>query len=251
MRGAIRKSIERGERAVAVAGGDGTVGCAVQELARSDVALAILPLGTRNNFANALRLPQDLPNALRVLRDGVERLVDLGRVDLGRVDGRYFTEAAGVGLFADLLATYGRAARRSPVRTLVSILKVSLNMRPARLHLTLDGRTLDERAVFCTIANTFRMAQGLPIAPGARLTDGVFDVVIFGDLHRREILTYYMALRRQAHESLPKVQRLTAREVRIQARPRLRVHCDDRIVGKTPATAVCESKALKVWVERA
>src|SRR5687768_2414378 len=54
---------------VAIAGGDGTIHSAVQVLARSGVALGILPQGTANNFATALRLPRDLPSAFRVLQE--------------------------------------------------------------------------------------------------------------------------------------------------------------------------------------
>src|SRR5690349_9625514 len=98
MRWRIRQLVASGAERVGVAGGDGTVSLAVQELAHGDTALGIIPQGTANNFATALRLPQDLPSALRVLNEG-----NILAVGLGKVAGRYFTESAGVGLFADAL----------------------------------------------------------------------------------------------------------------------------------------------------
>ncbi len=58
MRPQVRQLVREGVEKVAVAGGDGTVSLAVQELAYSNKALGILPQGTFNNFATALRLPQ-------------------------------------------------------------------------------------------------------------------------------------------------------------------------------------------------
>src|SRR5438093_8379702 len=54
MRARIRTLVEAGTERIAVAGGDGTVAHAVQELAHRDSILGILPLGTANNFATAL-----------------------------------------------------------------------------------------------------------------------------------------------------------------------------------------------------
>jgi diacylglycerol kinase family enzyme len=114
---------DAGVRTIAVAGGDGTVSHAVQLLAHSDSVLGIIPQGTHNNFATALRLPQDLPSALRVLGDG-----QVQEVDLGKVGDRYFTESAGVGMFADSLALYGTGTNKNFAMGLYSTLRVLLSL---------------------------------------------------------------------------------------------------------------------------
>jgi YegS/Rv2252/BmrU family lipid kinase len=235
---------DRAER-VAVAGGDGTVALAAQELAYSDTVLGILPQGTANNFATALRLPQDLPSALRVLANGTVRAVDLGKVG-----DRYFTESAGVGLFADALTVYGARANKNVARAFYAILRVFLSARARRLHLILDGERVIERAVLCEVANSFRMAYAVPVAPGAKLTDGELDVVVVGDLNGvREMWAYYKAFRAQMHATLPKVHTFRAREVRIETRHTMNVHCDDKVIGTTPVTITAQPRALKVLVD--
>ena len=245
MRACIRRLVAEGAPRIAVAGGDGTVALAVQELAYSHTVLGIIPQGTANNFATALRLPQDLPSALRVLLDGVVR-----EVDLGKVGSRYFTEAAGVGLFADSLALYGAGTNKNFARAVYTMARVALSLRARRLRLILDGEVHTERAVMCTVANTYRMAYAIPVAPGAKVTDGELDVVVVGDLKIRELIPYYRAFRAQMHASLPKVSTLRAKEVRIESRHRMNVHCDDKIVGTTPVTILAQPRALKVLVER-
>jgi diacylglycerol kinase (ATP) len=246
-RAILRRLVAEGAERVAVAGGDGTVAMAVQILACTDTALGILPQGTANNFATALRLPMDLPSALRILHEGIVRPVDLGQVGDDRL---YFTESAGVGLFADALTLYGAKANKNALRTLYAMLRLLMSLRARRIRLTVDGEVHTERAVMCEAANSFRMAHAVPIAPGAKLTDGELDVVIVGDLTRGELLPYYRAFRAQLHQTLPKVHIVRAKEVKIESRAPFNVHCDDKRVGLTPVTLRAAPRALKVLVER-
>jgi diacylglycerol kinase (ATP) len=241
----IERLKDEGVRTIAVCGGDGTVSHAVQQLAHSDTVLGIIPQGTHNNFATALRLPQDLPSALRVLGDG-----EVQKVDLGKVGDRYFTESAGVGMFADSLALYGIGTNKNFALGLYSTMRVLLSFRSQRVRLTIDGKTHIERAVMCEVANTYRMAQGISVAPGAKITDGELDVVIIGDLQRNEILSYYRAFRAQLHLNLPKVTTVRAKTVHIEARHRMNLHCDDTVIAMTPATIEVQPNALKVLVDR-
>ena len=245
MRLLIRDLVARGAERIAVAGGDGTVALAVQEVAHSATALGIIPQGTANNFATALRLPQDLPSALRVLKDGVVR-----EVDLGCIGDRYFTESAGVGLFADALTLYGAKANKNILRAFCIIARIFFSLRARRMHIIADGDTHVERAVMCEVANTYRMAYALPVAPGAKLTDGELDVVVVGDLKRNELIPYYRAFRAQMHMNLPKVQTFRAKNISIETRHRLNVHCDDKVIGTTPVNIVAQPRALKVLVDR-
>jgi diacylglycerol kinase (ATP) len=245
MRHMLKSLMDQGHRKIGVAGGDGTVHLAVQEVARTGVTLGIIPQGTANNFATALKLPMDLESALRVLSEGSVR-----EVDLGRIGSRYFTEAAGVGLFADALALYGSRSSKNPMRMFYALMRLFFSLKAHRIRLTADDKVIQERAMMCTVANTFRMGLADPMAPGARLSDGQLDIVVVGDLTRRELIAYYRAMKAQAHLKLPKVTSLKARKVTIESRRPMKVHSDDRIVGTTPVTITTESRALKVMVEK-
>jgi diacylglycerol kinase (ATP) len=246
LRRLLQERVVGKERKIAIAGGDGTIHTAVQELACRDVVLGILPQGTANNFATALRLPLDLPSAFRIIAEGEERAVSLGDAE-----GEYFTEAAGVGLFADALALYGGGRRtKSLLRSLVTTLRLWITNQAHRLALDVDGERYTEEAVMVTVANSFRLGFGLPIAPTARLTDEELDVVVLGALTRREMIPYFRAIRAQSHIEMPKVKLLKAREVCISSRRPLHVHVDDRAHKLTPITIRIAPRALRVMVER-
>jgi YegS/Rv2252/BmrU family lipid kinase len=240
---AVRNLQKDGIEVVAVAGGDGTVHLAAQLLAGSDTILAILPQGTRNNFAHALGLPLQIEHSLMVLKDG-----NVAYVDLGRAQDAYFTEAAGVGVFADILDAYGQS-NKNFWRGSYAIVKTFFGLRAKRLRLTLDDVVVSERAVMCTVANGYRMGAGASVAPGASVVDGLLDVVILGDLTRFELLRYYRAIRRNEHLQLPKTSQTQAKRIKIEAAIPLKLHVDDSVIGSTPAFIEIAPRILKVLVK--
>lgn len=229
---------------IAIAGGDGTVEHAVQELAGTETAMGIISQGTFNNFASTLRLHHNLPAALKTLKDGEVR-----SVDLGKIGDTYFTESAGIGFFADALAMYGRGSNKNFLRAAGALIRLGLSFGPRDVKVTIDGVTTNERVNICEVCNTYRIAQAVPIAPEADITDGLLDVVLVTDLHRREVPEYLRALRAQMHLGLPKVRVVRAKEVTIEARRRLNVHADDQVVGTTPQSITIMPGALKVIVD--
>ncbi|MCB0962523.1 MAG: hypothetical protein KDA98_04350 [Acidimicrobiales bacterium] len=84
---------------VVVAGGDGTVGCAAQAAAGTDVVLGVVPLGTFNHFAGDLGLSEDLGAAARALVGGEVRALDVGEVS-----GRVFVNNSVLGAYPDMVA---------------------------------------------------------------------------------------------------------------------------------------------------
>lgn len=245
MRQTVKRLVGEGAAKIGIAGGDGTVGIAIQELAHTNTALAIIAQGTFNNFASALRLPNAIPSALQVLKDG-----EVQEVSLGKIGDKYFKEAAGVGLFADALALYGAGSNKNFARGFYAMTRLGLAFKPHTFQITVDGQVHEERAVMCTVANSYRMAQALPIAPFAKVTDDVLDIVIIGNLKRKEILPYYKAIRAQMHLDLPKVTMLQGKEIQIKASRRLNVHSDDHIEGTTPVVITVDPRALKVLVDK-
>jgi len=240
----LQELVRNGAKRVAVAGGDGTIACAVQTLAGTDVALGIIAQGTANNFATCLRLPQDLPSAIRILKEG-----QILEVDLGRIGNTYFTESAGVGLFADALSMYD-GVHKSIFRTVWTYLRVMLSARAHRMRLIIDGEPYRERAVWCEVANTFRIGYAVPVAPEAKVTDGKLDVVVMGDLRPAGDPPVFSRHAEAAPPNSAEVTMIKASEVRIESRHPMNVHCDDAIVSKTPVTITVAPGALKVLVDR-
>src|SRR5438105_8302134 len=89
---AAARALRAGAEIVAAAGGDGTYGEVVNGIAGTGAKLAVLPLGTGNDFSRALGLGTDLAAAVRTLFSGRPK-----PIDLGRCGDRYFVNVAGCG----------------------------------------------------------------------------------------------------------------------------------------------------------
>lgn len=243
MRDKLREFARTNVERVAVVGGDGTLAQAVQELAYTETALAVLPLGTFNNFAASLNIPRDLHAALRLLWEG--KPID---VDLGKVAAYYFTEAAGAGLSADFIARNGTDGRKNFLRTLYGATSVFLQNKHYPMRLMLDGKLYEAPLSLCLVANSYRMGMSIPIASGAVMNDGTLNVVMVEALERDEWWHYGKATWSQMLQTMPKVKVVNAKEIKFLEPTNMKIHCDDRYLVRTPVTVLAQAKALKVLV---
>jgi diacylglycerol kinase (ATP) len=259
-----------GYEVVAAAGGDGTVRPLAQALVSTSrpapspstpapessenlamrapsLALGVLPVGTDNNFAHSLGIPFSLPEAMQILATAPVR-----HVDVGRIGEEYFLEAAGVGLFAQIISLFGPDGPRlfRFGRDWRLLLPLLLNPPARRLQLMLDGIAYAEEVTMASICNSVYLGARFAVAPDAKLDDGLFDVILVGTLSRWELLRFAFALRFGNNLQLPKVTCLRAREVEIsRARYRQRplpVHADDHIAAYTPVKIEVVPQALRV-----
>src|SRR5918992_5705828 len=97
-----RDAAAAGFDVVVAFGGDGTMNEAANGLAGSGVPLTCLPGGSNNVFCKMLGIPNDVVDATEHLLRLADRWAP-HRVDLGRVNGRWFTFAAGMGLDASVV----------------------------------------------------------------------------------------------------------------------------------------------------
>src|SRR4051794_32539535 len=93
--GQARQAVDEGAEVVFVSGGDGTVRAAIEGLAGTDAALAVLPGGTGNLLAANLDIPTETVEGVDIALGGRRRAVDVGEVD-----GQVFAVMAGMGLDA-------------------------------------------------------------------------------------------------------------------------------------------------------
>jgi YegS/Rv2252/BmrU family lipid kinase len=247
----VRAAEQEGFDTVVAAGGDGTVHSVAQAMVHSSLCMGIIPMGTANNVARVLGLPLEVGMAMQVIATGQER-----RIDIGRVAGRFFLEAAGVGIFADTFVAFGKEEpRKYQIFRLLRILGPMFWNPPVRnLQLTLDGVAEKEQAIWIAVSNSAYIGDNIELAPGANLEDGQFDVIIVGAMNRRELLEFAIALYHGKHLDLPKVRRVCARTVEIRRihrshRP-LPVHADAEIVAYTPTRMEVVPGALRVLIPR-
>lgn len=231
-----------GERAIVVAGGDGTIGVVATELLGSETALGILPLGSVMNIPRSLGLPRDVAAAAQILAEGTVR-----EIDVGLVRGRPFFESASVGLNAAVFSEASgleKGDRRSIIRTVW----VAVRYRGSRMRIELDDRTVRTRALTVAISNGPYTGAGMTVAPEARLDDGRLDVRVFERFSKFELARHFLSIMFGRRAYAPRVSTYRSRFVRISSAHPLPARADSHDVGSTPVEFGVKPRALRVIV---
>jgi diacylglycerol kinase (ATP) len=218
-------AVAAGARALVAVGGDGMAHIGVNVAASAQVPLGIVPAGSGNDLARALGLGGlDPASAVAVMvradaAGGVD--IDLGRVDLGRIDGghdgqRYFGCVLSTGFDAAVNARANRmhgpgGRARYPVAMLAELGA----FRPLPLSVTVDGERHDHHAMLVAIGNAPSYGGGMRICPAASLTDGLFTITVVDEMSVPELLRLFPRVYRGTHVQHPKANVYVGRRVHV------------------------------------
>ncbi|MDQ1531205.1 MAG: diacylglycerol kinase [Microbacteriaceae bacterium] len=252
----LRARIERDRPAAVIAvGGDGTVHLAVNALARSGVALGIVPVGTGNDFARCLGLPEDPDDAVtRILAalDGAEpavRAIDAVRTSTGR----WFGGMLSAGFDAAVTErANGMTRPRGRARYVVAVLLEVARLRAHRYRITIDRDARQVDAVLVTVGNTTSIGGGMRLTPGASVDDGLLDVLVATPLSRRKLLRLLPKVFSGTHVTDEHVSiergRVITIDVADREPPTPVVYADGERMGSLPVTLEVVPNALRVLI---
>lgn len=148
---------------IVAAGGDGTVAGVAHALARTEAALAVLPLGTFNYFARGLGMPEDPAAAAQAILDGQSHFIAVGTLN-----GRVFLNNVSIGLYPQILeereATYARWGRYRILAHIASLRTILRFQRPYRMEIRQDSTRHRIRTPMVFVARSaYQLDQfGLP-----------------------------------------------------------------------------------------
>jgi diacylglycerol kinase (ATP) len=207
-----RAAVADGVDALVVCGGDGLVNLGLQAVTGSDVPLGMLPAGTGNDVARTLGIPAGDPAA------AAARLVawQPRAIDLARVGDRYFATVMAAGFDAIVNERANRMSwPRGQMRYNLATVAELRTFRPLRYTLDLDGEVHHVDAMLVAVGNGPSFGGGLRIAEGARLDDGLLDVVVIGPMTKRELVRTYPKLFKGTHIHHPQYTRHRVRRATI------------------------------------
>lgn len=246
-----RTGVASGRRIVVAAGGDGTLNEVVNGFASEtgdwrpgSTALAMLPLGTGGDFRRTFGLPGEAAAVAAVLKDGRRRRLDVGRLRYrghsGSTETRYFINIASVGIGGEVVHRVNSGFRlvNGAVTFLLASVVSGLAYHNRPMRIVLDGtQTLELTAQQVVVANCKYFGGGMMVAPEAVPDDGLFDVVVAGDLNTLEGARFLAQVRRGTHVggSGGKVTSHRARQVEISADSQVRIDLDGEQPGFLPA----------------
>jgi YegS/Rv2252/BmrU family lipid kinase len=263
------RAAKDGRPLIVACGGDGTINEIANGILSSgkDVELGVLPSGTGGDFRRTLGIPASNREAARALRDGRTRTIDVGKVTFENHDGvtvsRFFLNVSSVGLAAEVIRRVKSAkvfdwlpseTVRGRANFAVSALREVLDITPSLIRVTFDEEEehMLQTVAFC-VANARYFGGGMLIAPNAKVTDGLLDVINIGDISTARVLLHGYTLYRGTHERLSEVNTKRARRIEISAadpEEEILLETDGELPGKLPAIYEIIPDALHVRVPR-
>ncbi|MCL6580460.1 MAG: diacylglycerol kinase family lipid kinase [Firmicutes bacterium] len=243
-----RRALQDGYKTIIAVGGDGTTNEVVNGFFDGDrflgegARLGLISRGTGRDLVRTLGIPRDEDQAVERLRTGRTRRVDLGRVEFVGHDGtrqvRYFINVGDLGLGGDTVARVNRTTKAFGgfVSFLWGTLATVASYRNKDLVVTVDDQEVARgRMCIVVVANGQYFGGGMRIAPLAVMDDGLFDVVVVGDLGRLELVLNIAKVYRGAHLDHPKVRMWRGRTVGIRGAQPALLDLDGEQPGRTDA----------------
>ena len=253
-----RQALDDGYRTIVAVGGDGTVnevinGLVVEGSVDPEATLGIIPWGTGADFTRMLGIPRDYMEACRHLLRSEPQPVDLGRITClreGQEVERYFINAAGLGFDGEVAEIVNRFPKvlGGTITYLTCLLIGLVTYRNKNIELSFDGQPVRGRVNSVVVCNGRYFGGGMFIAPGAALDDGLFYVVILGNLNKLEVVVNLPRIYKGTHLTHPKVSHFSAKEIHIEAKERMFLQAEGELIGEAPATFQMIPRALRVLV---
>jgi YegS/Rv2252/BmrU family lipid kinase len=235
-------------RLVVAVGGDGTASEVVDGIVGAgasrhpDLEFGYVPLGTAGDLRRSLGAGAAPDGAIAVLAGGVARLCDVGRIEYrdhaGNVRARHFVNVADLGvggLVVEAMESRALKAFGPRLSYLLASASALLRYRDRPVRWRVDGGEWHEEALTSiNVCNGRYFGAGMLVAPGARMDDGLLDVVVWKGFGVVDLALRKRCLYDGSHVSLPNTRVLRAREVEVEPAGGARVLLD--VDGEQPGT---------------
>jgi len=243
----VQDAIAQGIRMFVVCGGDGTISAVARTLAGTPATLGIIPIGTQNNTALSLGLPEDISAAIAILRTGRRIKVDVGMATCGNKNTP-FLEVCSVGLISTLFPSaddiqHGNLARAG------DFLATLASSPPAEIHLLLDGKQeIHNLGYVVLVSNMPYIGLHYQVGFTASFKDGLLDVLFFADLSKLDLLGYVFRGVGVGKPEDARIQHFHVRRVDIDTHPAMPVMADGTALGEGLVHIEVRRRVLAVMV---
>lgn len=249
----VRLAVGDGCRLIVIGGGDGTIGCAAGVLARIESercpVLGVLPLGTANDFARTLDIPNQIDGAADVLADG--KIVD---VDLGWGNDQPFVNVASLGLSVGSAKALRPGLKKAlgPLSYPVSAAVAYARHQPFGLRIEFPEHDFEplelDDLLQVFVGNGRYYGGGHAIAPDAGIDDHKLDVYAVKAGRLRDHVSLAGLLKDGTIIDHEDVQHLVTRSLRLMTDSEQAVNLDGEIATHSPVHFRIQRNAVEVVV---
>ncbi|WP_018932390.1 diacylglycerol kinase [Gracilibacillus lacisalsi] len=230
---AAKIAVDRKFDLIIAAGGDGTINEVIHGMAEQEYRpqLAIIPVGTTNDFARALGIPREIQKAVSVILEH-----HTCKLDIGKVNDHYFMNIAGGGKLTEL--TYEVPSK---LKTMLGQLAYYLkgiemlpSLKPTKVQIEYDGKWFDDEIMLFLVSNTNSVGGFEKIAPEAKMDDGYFDLVILRKTNLAEFVRIASLATKGAHLDDKNIFYTRANRIKVHTEEKMQLNLDGEYGGLLP-----------------
>jgi len=222
---------------VIACGGDGTLHEVINGIGQGikpggrQINLGIIPAGTTNDFAQALKIPMDVAHACRIITRG-----KIQKTDLGSLNGRLFINIAGGGNLTNV--TYEVPSKLKTYLGQLAYFAKSIEilpwLKPVKVRIVTPEVTFEEEIMLFLTANSCSVGGFRNLAPFASLTDGLLDLIVVKSVNLAEFLQLAARALYGDHLDHPKIIYLQTGEVEVTSLEPVSLNTDGEYAGELP-----------------
>ena len=259
-----QSAIQKGFEYIVCAGGDGSINETVNGIlqakkelskeAQDKIRLAVLPLGTGNDFIKTIQSPSDIEGLKKSIEQDKNRLIDLGLATFNNSKGerqqRWFINITDIGMggiVVEKLSRYSKwlGANLTYQRAIASTL---LTFKPVAIQARADDYVFEGKVMNFVVANGKYFGSGLGIAPSADPSDGQLSIVILGDISIFDYIQNLGKIKACTPINHPRLIYRKAKNISVQSIQKLPIDMDGEFIGYSPLEINLIEKALNVIV---
>ena len=252
LRHLVEKALEQEKiDSVLVGSGDGTISALADLLAHRKLRLGVIPLGTANDFARNLSIPTDISEAVKIIKAGYIR-----PIDLGCAGERYFLNVASIGLGTRVALKMNSNLKKwlGPLAYAIAAAQALIELRPFRVRLIFDDQPSEAgtkekqfEALQIAIANGRYYGGGLVSAPDETIVDKTLSVTVIQRMGIFELLRLLPGLRSGKYIEHSKVHHYKTTGLQVETAHAHRVNLDGEVCQRTPLGFKVIPSALEVF----
>ncbi|MES1935008.1 lipid kinase [Salinisphaera hydrothermalis] len=230
---------------VVLGGGDGTLNLASKAMMECGKPMAVLPLGTANDFARTLLIPTDLAAACDNVVDGVDH-----GIDLGQCNDVYFLNVASIGLAVRACEYRSDAAKKwfGSLGYASNVFSAVRDTEPFIAEVRFDGRRERLKSLQIAVGNGRYFGGGMAVSSDAALDDGRLDLYSLEPQPLSSLIAMLPGLMRGPNKAMQGVQLFEGTEFEIRTEQPMDINTDGELLTATPATFRVLPRALTVKV---
>jgi diacylglycerol kinase (ATP) len=218
-----REAVAAGVDTVVACGGDGTVNEVLNGLDGSDVPMGIVPIGTANDFAKQVGIPDDADHAMDVILRGHPQ-----RIDTASLNGRRFLNVSTAGVGAEATAETPTEAKQTlgALAYAITGIRKLKDLEPKKARVRGPGFAFSVDFFLLAVGNARVTGGGTAMTPLANVRDGLLDLCIVEAMGKAEFAKLLLLVKRGEHLESEGVRYMQVSEVRISPTEPITVNVD-------------------------